>query len=271
MAHRYWLNHTKDLINQYFPNSSNIVVIEGGELRNDTIMNAIDYILENFEIAMDNQKTHMLIRRIDNMTKKYYNRSQSIMLPYQEIKLDNNKYIRMRNLEGSLNELWDKILTSVEVKFLYLLTIDEKISDKRKGTIFSNMMFVHPTLQDRIFKKQINIGSYVKEEDNIYNGLWENIKEIYENELSNYCYNFSKELIKTMIFEDITDEEILIYEIYLRSLFNYLDDDVLENLNYEYHNEEEFKIENEFGDKCVREAFRKINEDTNTINKIKTL
>ena len=51
LAHRYWLNHTKDLINQYFPNSSNIVVIEGGELRNDTIMNAIDYILENFEIS----------------------------------------------------------------------------------------------------------------------------------------------------------------------------------------------------------------------------
>ena len=50
LVHRYWLSHTKDLIDQYFPNSSNIVVIEAGELRNDTIMNAINYIEENFEI-----------------------------------------------------------------------------------------------------------------------------------------------------------------------------------------------------------------------------
>ena len=48
LCHKYWLNHTKDLINQYFPNSTNIIVIEGGELRNDTIMNAIYYIEENF-------------------------------------------------------------------------------------------------------------------------------------------------------------------------------------------------------------------------------
>ena len=50
LVHRYWLSHTKDLIDQYFPNSSNIVVIEAGELRNDTIMNAINDIEENFEI-----------------------------------------------------------------------------------------------------------------------------------------------------------------------------------------------------------------------------
>ena len=50
LCHKYWINHTKDLVNQYFPNSTNIVVIEGGELRNDTIMNAIYYIEDNFEI-----------------------------------------------------------------------------------------------------------------------------------------------------------------------------------------------------------------------------
>lgn len=53
LCHKYWLNHTKDLIKQCFPNTSNIVAIEGGELRNDTIMNAIDYIEENFEVSDD--------------------------------------------------------------------------------------------------------------------------------------------------------------------------------------------------------------------------
>jgi len=39
-----WINHTEDLINKYIADSNKINVIEGGKLRNDTIMNAIDYI-----------------------------------------------------------------------------------------------------------------------------------------------------------------------------------------------------------------------------------
>lgn len=53
LCHKYWLNHTIDLINHYFSNPSNIFVIEGGELRNDTIMNAINFIEENFEVNDD--------------------------------------------------------------------------------------------------------------------------------------------------------------------------------------------------------------------------
>jgi D-ribitol-5-phosphate cytidylyltransferase len=39
-----WINHTENLINKYISNSDSIKVIEGGKLRNDTIMNAISYI-----------------------------------------------------------------------------------------------------------------------------------------------------------------------------------------------------------------------------------
>lgn len=48
-----FLSHTKDLIKKYIEDSDNIVVIEGGNLRNDTIMNAIDYINDNFQIDDD--------------------------------------------------------------------------------------------------------------------------------------------------------------------------------------------------------------------------
>lgn len=48
-----FINHTKDLISEYIPQNENIFVIEGGETRNDTLMNSIIYINENFEVDED--------------------------------------------------------------------------------------------------------------------------------------------------------------------------------------------------------------------------
>lgn len=45
-----YINHTNHLIEKYIPNCGNIIVIEGGETRNDTLMNSINYIEENFGI-----------------------------------------------------------------------------------------------------------------------------------------------------------------------------------------------------------------------------
>ncbi|MGX8693299.1 MAG: IspD/TarI family cytidylyltransferase [Methanobrevibacter sp.] len=45
-----FINHTVHLIEEYIPNCDNIVVIEGGQTRNDTIMNSISFIDENFGI-----------------------------------------------------------------------------------------------------------------------------------------------------------------------------------------------------------------------------
>ncbi|MDD5960070.1 MAG: 2-C-methyl-D-erythritol 4-phosphate cytidylyltransferase [Methanobrevibacter wolinii] len=48
-----WINHTNNLIKKYIPDADNIVVIEGGTLRNDTIMSAINYIEENYDLSDD--------------------------------------------------------------------------------------------------------------------------------------------------------------------------------------------------------------------------
>ncbi len=48
-----YINHTLHLIEEHIPNSEDIIVIEGGETRNDTIMNSITYIDENFGIDDD--------------------------------------------------------------------------------------------------------------------------------------------------------------------------------------------------------------------------
>lgn len=48
-----FITHTNHLIEEYIRDSQKIVVIEGGKTRNDTIMNSISYIDENFGIDDD--------------------------------------------------------------------------------------------------------------------------------------------------------------------------------------------------------------------------
>ena len=48
-----FINHTNHLIDEYIGERDDIIVIEGGETRNDTIMNSITYVDENFGIDDD--------------------------------------------------------------------------------------------------------------------------------------------------------------------------------------------------------------------------
>lgn len=45
-----WIGHTKNLIKKYIGETERIAVIAGGETRNETIMNAIGYIEEKYEV-----------------------------------------------------------------------------------------------------------------------------------------------------------------------------------------------------------------------------
>ena len=53
LSPKQWIKHTEDLIRKYIVNSSQIVVIEGGSTRNETIMNAISYIEKQGELDED--------------------------------------------------------------------------------------------------------------------------------------------------------------------------------------------------------------------------
>lgn len=44
LSPKQWMRYTKDLIRKYIPNASQPVVLEGGDTRNETIMNAINYL-----------------------------------------------------------------------------------------------------------------------------------------------------------------------------------------------------------------------------------
>ena len=48
-----WVKYTENIMNRYISNTSDIHVIEGGETRNDTIMNAITFIEDRYELLED--------------------------------------------------------------------------------------------------------------------------------------------------------------------------------------------------------------------------
>jgi D-ribitol-5-phosphate cytidylyltransferase len=50
MSPKEWINHTKDILKKYIGQQDRLVVLEGGADRNETIMNGIDYIKENYGI-----------------------------------------------------------------------------------------------------------------------------------------------------------------------------------------------------------------------------
>ncbi len=52
-THRSWVEHAKNLVEKNFGQTDRVVVIDGGETRNDTIMNAIAYIENNHGLDDD--------------------------------------------------------------------------------------------------------------------------------------------------------------------------------------------------------------------------
>ncbi|MBQ6930916.1 MAG: 2-C-methyl-D-erythritol 4-phosphate cytidylyltransferase [Clostridia bacterium] len=52
-THKSWVEHAKNLVEKNFGKTDRVVVIDGGESRNDTIMNAIAYIEENHGLDDD--------------------------------------------------------------------------------------------------------------------------------------------------------------------------------------------------------------------------
>ena len=50
LSPKAWLNYTKDMIQKYIPAGRTVTVLEGGESRNETIMNAVDYIEKHGEL-----------------------------------------------------------------------------------------------------------------------------------------------------------------------------------------------------------------------------
>lgn len=57
-----WIEYTKDVLEKYLGSMDNVVVIQGGAVRNETIMNAVRYIEENYGLDDAIIVTHDAVR-----------------------------------------------------------------------------------------------------------------------------------------------------------------------------------------------------------------
>ncbi len=76
-----WISHTQNMIRKFLPQTDRIAVIPGGEIRNETIMNAVSYIEANYGLDEDTIivthdavrpfVTHRIIQENIDAAKKY--------------------------------------------------------------------------------------------------------------------------------------------------------------------------------------------------------
>lgn len=58
---KQWVEHTRNLVRQYMGDTDRVVVLEGGETRNETIMNSIRYIEEGYGLMTTHCLSHMIL------------------------------------------------------------------------------------------------------------------------------------------------------------------------------------------------------------------
>ena len=62
LAPEEWIEYTKDVLRKYLGDLENVAVIQGGAVRNETIMNAVRYIEENYGLDDAIIVTHDAVR-----------------------------------------------------------------------------------------------------------------------------------------------------------------------------------------------------------------
>lgn len=136
-----WLEHTKSLVKKYMPGMDKVVVIQGGSTRNETIMNSIRYIEENYTLDEDTViVTHDSVRpfvtqRIIKENIKYameYGACDTVIAATDTIvRSDDNKVIseipdRSKMYQGQ---------TPQSFKALKLKTIYESLTEEQKDIL----------------------------------------------------------------------------------------------------------------------------------------
>lgn len=98
-----WISHAEDVIKKYIPTSENVVVVEGGATRNETIMNGCKYIEKNFGLNDDDIViTHDAVRPFIT----------------QRIIEDNIKYAKKYGAVDTVIPAVDTIITSKDGKVI---------------------------------------------------------------------------------------------------------------------------------------------------------
>lgn len=138
---KQWINYTKDLIDKYIPDSDNIIVIEGGNLRNDTVMNAVNYIedqhgLSNEDIIVTHDSvrpfiTHRIIEENIKFVEEYGSCNTVIPATDTIVESKDNKFIsnipnRAMMYQGQ---------TPQSFKIMKLKKLQDNLSEREKNIL----------------------------------------------------------------------------------------------------------------------------------------
>lgn len=98
-----WVKHTENIVKKYIPDTKDIHIIEGGETRNDTIMNAISFIEEKYGLFEDTIivthdsvrpfVTHRIISENIRYAKEYGACDTVVAATDTIVRSDNGEYI----------------------------------------------------------------------------------------------------------------------------------------------------------------------------------
>lgn len=234
-------------------------------------LNAFKY--ENFEIAINNEEDVLIFTRIYNQLNNYINNYfitdnyKPLFVDVYDINYKNIKYID--SFGGTIYNLENQMLSNIETKYLFLLLTSPELDNLYKSKTLSNMLFINPVLDKKLFNHKVPIVEYIKNEDEIYENLNKNLQEVYNCDVTEYSLEELKNIFYYLLTNNnINKNDLLAYECYIRALFNNLDEDTLEQLNYNF-NEMNIKVLNKKGEEVIRKSFRQIKNDKNNINKIK--
>ena len=194
---------------------------------------------ENIEIS-PNINDKLIIRHILNRINQALNRTYYLeknrKIEKEIYRVSNDKIIIMQNIAGALSELDEKILANIETKYIFFLITDQSINDFTKGGIINNSLYVNPYLEEKLLKnavKAVNVNEYIKNEDNLYNNLYDNVKIEYNKFLKDYCLNTIEYMINSLETEN-NQLLIKLKELYIRTLLNYLDLEDIKALEEKY-------------------------------------
>ncbi len=227
-------------------------------------INPHDYDL--YEAILYEDKNKFVIRRINNKLLKKSIEYNITDENKQAITLNDQITLVSSNIYDASIELNEKIIANIEAKFIYML---EKENIINRDEIIKKLTFVSVYLEEIVKNKAIE--EIIKEEDNLYNNLWEHVKNDYMYMLNEYV---TKTIGKNIIFMhskiDLNNpNNIKVREIYLRTLFNYLDIKEIDLIKKQYE-KEDLVVYNKEGYKAVIESFESYDKDKELIKKIKT-
>lgn len=136
-----WMNYTKDIVKKHISMSDKVQVVEGGSIRNDTIMNGINYIDENYTlndetviVTHDSVRpfvTHRIIE--ENIEGAIMYGSTDTVIPATDTiieSIDNNVIEKIPNRNNMYQGQTPQSFRAKELRVCY-----ENLSDEAKSSL----------------------------------------------------------------------------------------------------------------------------------------